>query len=107
MMIEIAIPFSQGDEKVIERVIDEMAVGINHMILPQGTGLPVHNANAPVYMVVARGQITLVLDDQEAHTYTAGNIVTIPYQTRMDVQNTGEAVTELFVVKAPGPRSMT
>jgi hypothetical protein len=33
---------------VIERVIDEMAVGINHMILPQGTGLPVHNANAPV-----------------------------------------------------------
>ncbi len=105
-MIEKAIPFSQGDEKVIERVIDEMAVGINHMILPQGTGLPLHNANAPVYMVVARGQITLVLDGQEAHTYDAGNLVMIPYQTRMDVQNTGDAVTELFVIKAPGPRSM-
>lgn len=105
-MIENNVPFTRSEEKVIERIIDEEAVAINHMILPEGTGLPEHFANAPVYMIVARGQITLQLDDQEAHRYEAGNIVRIPYKTKMNVTNTAAAITELFVVKAPGPRSL-
>lgn len=105
-MIERNIAFTQSETKVIERIIDEKEVAINHMILPEGTGLPEHNANAPVYMVVVRGQVTLLLDDQEAHNYAAGNIILIPYGTRMNVTNEGKSVTELFVIKAPGPRSL-
>lgn len=106
-MIEKVQPFTLSGEKTIERIIDEDAVAINHMILPKNTGLPEHNANAPVYMIVARGQITLRLDDQEPKTYPAGHIIQIPFKTHMQVVNTGETLTELFVVKAPGPKSMT
>ncbi len=105
-MIEKRNLFTVSNEKVIERIIDYDAVGINHMVLPKGEGLPIHFANAPVYMIVVRGEITLELDEQDPHAYPAGSILEIPYQTKMDVRNLQDEVTELFVVKAPGPRSM-
>ncbi len=105
-MIETKHVFTVTDEKKIEPILDQQAVAINHMVLPEGQGLPVHRANAPVFMVVVRGEITLILDDQEAHAYRAGSIVEIPYGTRMHVTNRQAAVTELFVIKAPGPAAM-
>jgi quercetin dioxygenase-like cupin family protein len=106
-MVEKAYPFRLGEEKVIERILDEKAIGINHMILPPGDRLPEHYSNAPVYMVVARGQITLQLNEQDKHSYEAGNIITIPHNTKMNVINESDLVTELFVLKAPGPTSFT
>ena len=106
-MIEKHNSFTVTNDKVIERIIDYDAGGINHMVLPKGEGLPIHFANAPVYMIVVRGEITLALDEQDHHTYPAGSILEIPYQTKMDVKNLQDEVTELFVVKAPGPRSMS
>ena len=105
-MIETKYTFTRPETKVIERVIDEEAVAIMHMILPQGDRLPEHNANAPVKMIVARGTITLQLDDQEEHHYPAGSVLEIPYQTLMNVVNTHEETVELFVIKAPGPKGM-
>ena len=104
-MIEQVSTFTLGDEKVIERILDFDSVGINHMVLPKGEGLPLHNANAPVFMIVTRGEITLALDQQAEHHYPAGHILQIPYGTRMDVKNKRAEVTELFVIKAPGPRA--
>ncbi len=106
-MVEKAYPFRLSDEKVIERILDVKAIGINLFILPDGDRLPEHRANAPVYMIVVRGQITLQLADQEKHNYAAGNIITIPHNTNMNVLNESGGVTEIFVVKAPGPKSFT
>ncbi len=106
-MIEKAYPFRTGDEKVIERILDEKAIGINHMILRPGDRLPEHYSNAPVYMVVVRGQISLQLDEQDRHDYAAGNIITIPHNTKMNVTNESDQITEIFVLKAPGPTSFT
>ncbi len=106
-MIEKAYPYRTGEAKVIERILDEKAIGINHIILPPGDRLPEHYSNAPVYMVVARGRISLQLDEQERHDYDAGNIITIPHKTKMNVTNESDLVTELFVLKAPGPTSFT
>jgi quercetin dioxygenase-like cupin family protein len=103
-MIEQAFPFAKGNEKTIERLIDDAHVAINHIILPMGSGLPEHHSNSNIYMVVVRGTMTLKLDDQEAHTYVGGHIVAIPYQVKMNISNLNEDVLEFFVLKSPNPR---
>ncbi len=105
-MLEKQYTFTKGDEKTIERVIERDEVMINHMILPQHAALPQHNANSNVFMIVARGQVTLQLDDQPAHRYEAGQIIEIPFRTLMNVSNQDEPILELWVIKAPGPHLM-
>ncbi|MBN2047185.1 MAG: cupin domain-containing protein [Anaerolineaceae bacterium] len=102
-MIETKFTYSLSDQKTIEKVVNSEHALINHMILPQGEALPLHHANSNVFMIVVRGQITLRLGDQEAHTYPTGSILTIPNGTLMDVSNQHEPVLEFFVVKAPSP----
>jgi quercetin dioxygenase-like cupin family protein len=103
-MIENKFLFQQTNSKLIERVIDDNNVNINHMVLPKGDALPEHYSNSNVYMIVVRGNITLRLDDQEEHVYPLGSILNIPYKTKMNVFNQHDEILEFFVVKAPNPR---
>ena len=103
-MVETLHNFTLTDTKLIERILENDHVGINHMVLPKGDALPQHYANAPVYMVVVRGTITLRLDEQAEHDYSQGSIIGIPHKTKMNVFNQGDKVVELFVIKAPSPR---
>ena len=105
-MIEKRFEFTLTDGKVIEKVVEDDNVGINHMVLRNGEALPVHNANSNVYMIVVRGEISLSLDDQDTHTWPAGSILCIPYKTKMHVFNAGDDPVELFVVKSPSPLHM-
>lgn len=105
-MVEKQIVYTISQEKVIERLIEDDNVAINHMILRNGEALPEHHANSHVYMVVTRGEVSLRLNDQESHAYPSGSIMLIPYQTKMNVSNQQEDTLELFVVKAPSPRHM-
>lgn len=105
-MVEKNHPYALTDEKVIERLIEDDHVGLNHMVLRTGDALPEHFANSNVYMIVARGAVTLALDDQEPHAYPKGSILSIPFRTKMNVSNQAADVLELFVVKSPSPRSM-
>ena len=102
-MIEKQVAYTLSQEKVIERIIEDDNVAINHMILRKGEALPPHHANSNVYMIVTRGEVTLALGEQKPHAYPTGSIMLIPYQTKMNVSNQDEAVLELFVVKAPQP----
>ena len=76
------------------------------MVLPKGEGLPKHYSDSNVYMIVTRGKITLELNDEEANSHPTGSILNIPYRTKMNVYNAQDEVTELFVVKAPSPKTM-
>lgn len=107
MMIEKQFKFQLVNSKVIERIIDDENVNINHMVLPKGDALPEHYSNSNVYMVVIRGSITLRLDDQEEHIYPSGSILNIPYKTKMNVCNQFDEILEFFVVKAPSPQFYT
>ncbi len=102
-MLEKIYPFANGNEKQIEKIIDDQPVMINHMIFPEGDGLKEHFSNSNVYMIVIKGAVTLQLDDQEAHRYEAGAIINIPYHVKMNVNNRDPEILEIFVVKAPGP----
>lgn len=103
-MIEKSYSFSIDDTKNVEKLIDDEPVLINHMIFPKGEGLPEHYSNSNVYMIIVRGIMTLKLDEQEPQKYTHGQIVSIPYHTKMNVINFDEGILEFFVVKSPNPR---
>lgn len=103
-MSETSYPFTGTDRKTVEKVMQDEHVAINHMVLPRGEALPVHHANAPAYMIVVRGKLSLNLEGQEERSYPAGSIVAVPYRTRMHPRNCGEGLLEFFVVKAPPPQ---
>lgn len=105
-MVEKQYVFAQSDEKVIERVLEDDNAAINHMILGTSEALPEHYSNSNVYMIVVRGEVALRLNEQEEHVYPSGSIITIPFKTRMNVCNRSAEVLEIFVVKAPGPKTM-
>ncbi|WP_296557653.1 cupin domain-containing protein [uncultured Acetobacterium sp.] len=102
-MLEKIYAFANGNEKRIEKIIDDQPVMINHMIFPEGEGLKEHYSNSNVYMIVIKGAVTLQLGDQEPHRYEAGQIINIPYHIKMNVNNRDPEILELFVIKAPGP----
>lgn len=101
--IERRYAFTQTETKIVEKIIEDEHVGINHMVLRKGEALPEHFTNSNVYMIIARGTITLQLGDQEPHDYQSGSIVNISYNIKMNASNKNDTLLEFFVVKAPSP----
>ena len=106
-MIEKQYTFTQASQKIIERIIEDDNVGINHMVLNKSEALPEHFSNSNVYLIVVRGTVSLRLNDQPPAAYPTGSIIAIPYRTRMNVGNESDETLEFFVVKAPSPQRMT
>lgn len=105
-MIEKKYDYSVVDQKLIERIVNDDNLEINHMVLTKDTGLPVHYSNSNVYMIIVRGRMTISLDDGAPNEYQKGNILNIPFKTKMNVTNKHDEVLEFFVVKAPNPKDM-
>lgn len=104
-MLEKTYAFSIGNEKNIEKMIDDNDVVVNHIVLPKGAALPEHYSNSNVYLIIVRGQMTLKLAEEECHQYQYGQVVNIPYHVKMSIINFNEDVLEFFVVKAPNPKN--
>ena len=104
-MIQKAYGFALSDNRNIEKLVDDDQLMINHMVLPEGEGLPEHYSNSNVYMIVIRGIMTLKLDEQEPNLYTRGQIINIPFNTKMNVNNFNKEFLEFFVIKAPNPKN--
>lgn len=105
-MLEEKRSFTIANTKIIEKLIEDENVAINHMILQKDDFLPEHYSNSNVYMIVIRGNITLRLDEQDEHCYPFGSIILIPFKTKMNVLNQEDEVAEIFVVKSPSPLKM-
>jgi len=105
-MIEKVFKFSESQEKMIEKIVSDDNVILNHMILPQGESLPEHYSNSNVYMIVVGGVISLQLADQHRQEYSKGSIINVPFNTKMNVSNQQQGIAEIFVIKAPHPREM-
>lgn len=104
-MLEKLYNYKITDEKTIERIVDDENINLNHMVLTKGTGLPEHYSNSNVYMVIIRGQMTIKLDEQEPAKHVVGDIINIPYNTKMNVNNFDDDVLEFFVFKSPNPKN--
>lgn len=103
-MIEKEYKYATDDNKHIEKLIDVDEVMINHMVLPIGESVPSHYSDSKVHMIIARGELTLELDEQEPHVYPRGSIINVPYHTFMKIRNESNEITEFFVTKTPSPR---
>jgi len=103
-MIEQVYHLSRSNEKAVEKVLFDENIHYLHMVFPQNEGLPVHNANATVYMTVVRGTLSIGLDEQDVRQYEAGTMLKIPCATKMNVRNLHPPTLELIVVKAPAPQ---
>jgi|SRR5690554_6759211 len=103
-MIEEVYHFTTSSTKLIERILDDDQAAINHMILAKGEALPEHYTNSHVYLLITGGTLSLRLEEEDVHLYEAGNIVNIPYKTKMNIINPTDEILEFFVIKAPSPR---
>lgn len=104
-MIEKVYNLNTYSEKSINKVIDDDNLGLNHMVLPKGDALPEHYSNSNVYMIIIQGRMNIKLDNQKIHQYGVGEIINIPFHTKMNVYNEKESLLEFLVVKAPNPRN--
>lgn len=102
-MVEKTFKITIGNERNIEKVIQDENIHYIHMVFGKDEGLPEHFSNSTVYMTVVRGILSVSLDEQEIHKYQAGTVLKIPFQTKMNVRNKEADVLELIVVKAPAP----
>ncbi|MDP3058179.1 MAG: cupin domain-containing protein [bacterium] len=103
-MIEKVFQFTAMPEgKLIERVIDDENVVINHIILLPEDSLPEHYSNSNVYLIITKGELSISLGEQPTKQYPTGNMVHIPVNTKMRPHNRGSGVLEFFIVKAPHP----
>ena len=105
-MVEQVFKLTQGEEKVVEKVVFDDNVNYLHMIFGQDEGLPEHFSNSTVYMTVLRGTLSIGLNDQEVHEYTGGTLLKIPFKTKMNVRNLHQETLEIIVVKAPAPHTL-
>ncbi|SCP97072.1 cupin domain-containing protein [Anaerobium acetethylicum] len=102
-MLEKAYEFTIGKEKIIEKIVEDEKVMINHVVLEGHTGLPEHYSNSNVYLIIVKGTMGLRLGDEEENEYTKGSIISIPYKVKMNLNNVADGVLEFFIVKAPHP----
>lgn len=103
-MIEQIYRITIGNDRTIEKVIQDENLHYIHMILNKNEGLPVHFSNSTVYMTVLRGILSIGLNEQEPHEYSAGTVLKIPFNTKMDAKNLHDATLEFIVIKAPAPK---
>lgn len=103
-MIEQVFKMTLGNTKTIEKIILDENIHYIHMIFNKSEGLPEHFSNSNVYMTVVRGTLSIRLGEQDVNYYEAGSILKIPFNTKMNVNNTNEEVLEIIIVKAPTPQ---
>ena len=104
-MIEQVFNITQGNERTIEKVIQDENVHYIHMIFNQGEGLPEHFSNSTVYMTVVRGKLSIGLGEQDVCPYNAGTVLKIPFNVKMNFKNLDSEVLELIILKAPAPQN--
>jgi quercetin dioxygenase-like cupin family protein len=104
-MIETVHNPAKQDIRTIETLVSAESILINHMILPEGEGLPEHDTNAHVNLVILRGTLSVRLGDQPAAIYQAGQIIEIPRGTRMNLRNFSKDILEFYVIKTPNPNA--
>lgn len=104
-MIEQVFNMSTGNDKAVEKVIQDENIHYIHMVFNKNEGMPEHFSNSNVYMTVVRGLLSLQLDEQENHEYVKGTILKIPFNIKMNVRNLHDETLELIIVKAPAPKN--
>lgn len=104
-MLEKQYFYAESADKLIEKVIDDDNINLNHMILPKGENLPEHYTNSNVYFIIVSGTMSLQLGEQEVKDYSHHCFLNIPFNVKMNVKNNYDEILEFFVIKSPNPKN--
>ncbi|MFA5736369.1 MAG: hypothetical protein WC925_04605, partial [Bacilli bacterium] len=77
-MIENIFKLTQGKKTTVERVLVDENIHYLHFILNKDQDRPVHFSDAPLYMTVLKGTLTLRLAEQDNQVYPVGTVIKIP-----------------------------
>ncbi|MDD3929903.1 MAG: cupin domain-containing protein [Sphaerochaeta sp.] len=102
-MLETVYSYTKSVEKIVEKLVGDDQVMINHVVLAKGEALPEHYSDSNVYLIVVQGMLTIALEEDEPNHYQS-QVVNVPFHTRMNISNTHTEPLEFFIVKAPHPR---
>src|SRR5665648_7856 len=105
-MIETNYEFKTSDTKLVEKIVDDDNIHLNHIILAKNQNMPEHFSNSNVYLIIVQGEMQLTLGSQKSQDYPHGSIVNVPYNTKMLIKNENSQLMEFFVVKSPNPRNI-
>lgn len=95
--------FTLGTAKAIEKIVDDQGkfdkLQINHVILGKGDALPVHEANANVYLIIVKGEMTASFGENPMKVYQTGEMLNISMGTQMNMSNQVDTILEFFIIK--------
>jgi len=102
-MIKSVYSFDTSGEAIVEKIINDTNIIINHVVVKAKDGIQEHASNANTYFVILKGIMCIRLDPQEEKDYSAGNIINIPSGITMKIDNRADDTLEFFIIKAPVP----
>jgi len=94
-----------SDQDARQCVYETDDIQIMRIRLAPGDSLPTHNANANAVLVPLQGAVTVTLDGTTT-TARAGEGISVPYQTPMDVSNQGIGPLTFLVLNTPHPKTL-
>lgn len=94
------------DEADRQCVYETDEIQIMRIRLAPGDSLPAHNANANAVLVPLQGAVTITLDGVPT-TARAGEGLSVPFQTLMQVSNQGHGPLTFLVLKTPHPKTLS
>ena len=98
-------PFTSSREKTVERLVNDPATSISHVILPAGESVEGHKTAASVYFIITHGMLAIRHSPAQEEKHVQGHVIHLPPDTWMELRNDGPGTLEMFVVRAPNPGS--
>lgn len=98
------IPY-QAEQMGSRKLVDEKYLLLMQAALRPGQGVPQHNANSNVHILVVRGEVVISLDGIEVLA-AEGSLVPVPYQASMNIKNRSARDASFLIIKTPNPSEM-
>ncbi len=103
MAVNVLEQIPYADEGMGRRkLVDTKPLLIMQAALKPGQGVPEHNANSNVHLLVVEGGVVVNLNGQDVAAKT-GDLVPVACQTPMSIRNEGAVNASFLILKTPNP----
>ena len=99
-MIEKVSEYNIQQSEALRNLETNDSFILNHVVIDPGQSFPAHVTEHDVYIIIAKGQVSIKINDQSLHNYKSGNMISFPKGVVSGISNNSESQTELFVVKS-------
>jgi quercetin dioxygenase-like cupin family protein len=106
-MVNVLENIPYGSENLGKRkLVDEKYLLVMQVALESGQGVPQHNANSNVHILVIRGSIDIDLEGMVTKALE-GDMVRVKFGTPMRIDNSSKERATFLVIKTPHPDEMS